>query len=62
MIADIFAHMREGTPLPVSILDGLAAGLTAIKLDEARQSRQVVDLTAMWARFDNFNLRNGEVA
>jgi predicted dehydrogenase len=62
MIADIFAHMREGAPLPVSILDGLAAGLTAIKLDEARQSRQVIDLTSMWARFDNFNLVNGEVA
>ena len=62
MIADIFAHMRDGAPLPVSILDGLAAGLTAIKLDEARQSRQVIDLTSMWARFDNFNLRNGEVA
>lgn len=62
MIADIFAHLREGASLPVSILDGLAAGLTAIKLDEARQSRQVIDLTSMWARFDNFNLRNGEVA
>lgn len=62
MIADIFAHLREGTPLPVSILDGLAAGLTAIKLDEARQSRQVIDLTSMWARFDNFNFSNGEVA
>jgi len=62
MIADIFAHIREGVSLPVSILDGLTAGLTAIKLDEARQSRQVIDLTSMWARFDNFNLRNGEVA
>jgi len=62
MIEDIFAHMRDGAALPVSILDGLAAGLTAIKLDEARQSRQTLDLTEMWARFDNFNLRNGEVA
>ena len=67
MIEDIFAHMKDGKKLPVSILDGLEAGLTAIKLDEARISHQVIDLTDMWQRFDSYNLRsektaNGEAA
>lgn len=53
MIADILAHMHNGRPLPVSVIDGLEAGLTAIKLDEARQSRQVVEMAESWARFDS---------
>ncbi|MCJ8323164.1 MAG: Gfo/Idh/MocA family oxidoreductase [Rhizobiales bacterium] len=57
MITDIFAHMQDGVELPVSILDGLEAGLTAIKLDEARNSRSVIDLTDMWQRFDSYGLR-----
>lgn len=57
MIADIFAHLRDGTDLPVSVLDGLEAGLTAIKIDEARAHRTVIDLTESWARFDSFGLR-----
>lgn len=56
MIADIFAHLTEGKPLPVSIVDGLAAGLTAIKMDEARAKRQVIDLTETWRRFDTYQL------
>ncbi|NRA87191.1 MAG: Gfo/Idh/MocA family oxidoreductase [Rhizobiales bacterium] len=62
MIEDIFAHMKTGANLPVSILDGLEAGLTAIKLDEARKTRRVIDLSEMWQRFDSYNLRNEEAA
>jgi predicted dehydrogenase len=57
MIADIFGHLATGAKLPVSILDGLEAGLTAIKIDEARASRSVIDLTETWQRFDSFGLR-----
>ncbi len=56
MIADIFAHYIEGKSLPVSIVDGLAAGLTAIKMDEARNSRVVIDMSKTWAKFDSFGL------
>ncbi|MCF4097706.1 Gfo/Idh/MocA family protein [Maritalea mediterranea] len=62
MIEDIFNHLRHGEKLPVSILDGLEAGLTAIKLDEARLSHSVVDLTETWAKFDSFKLAKEEVA
>jgi hypothetical protein len=34
------------------VVDALEAGLTAIKIDEARRSRTVVDLTESWKRFD----------
>jgi predicted dehydrogenase len=57
MIADVFANLQTGTPLPVSILDGLEAGLTAIKIDEARASRSVIDLTETWQCFDAYGLR-----
>ena len=57
MIDDIFAHLTDGRPLPVSILDGLSAGLTAIKLDEARQTGQTIDLTPIWAKFDSYGLK-----
>lgn len=52
MIADIFAHVADGKPLPVSIVDGLAAGMTAIKMDEARQTKQVIDMRETWEKFD----------
>lgn len=56
MIADIFAHLRTGSRLPVSILDGLEAGLTAVKIDEARASRKIIELADMWTRFDSYQL------
>ncbi len=62
MIDDIFAHVTDGRPLPVSILDGLEAGLTAIKMDEARRDKRVIDLTEIWARFDAYGLRNRQAA
>lgn len=57
MIGDIFAHVRDGKQLPVSIVDGLAAGLTAIKMDEARATRSVIDMTETWAKFDSYGLK-----
>ena len=52
MAADVLAHMIDGRPLPVSVVDALEAGLLAIKIDEARHSRQVVGLAETWQRFD----------
>ena len=53
MATDIAKHLEQSSPLPVSVLDALIAGLTAIKIDESRRSGEVLDLTALWARFDN---------
>ncbi len=57
MAADWIDHFNTGAALPVSILDALEAGLTAIKLDEARQTGTIVDMTELWQRFDSYGLR-----
>lgn len=54
---DITAHMKQGVPLPVSLLDALEAGLTALAMDEARVSRKVVDMSEKWQEFDSYGLR-----
>lgn len=52
MAADIGNHVKNGHPLPVSVIDALEAGLLALSMDEARRTRSVVDMTAIWQRFD----------
>lgn len=52
MAADITRNLLEGEPLPVGIIDALEAGLTAIKIDEARRERRLIDMGSTWARFD----------
>ncbi|MCX5481068.1 Gfo/Idh/MocA family oxidoreductase [Kaistia geumhonensis] len=52
MARDIGAHMLNGAPLPVSVVNALEAGLLALAMDEARRTRQVVDMTETWKRFD----------
>ena len=52
MARDIAAHLQTGAPLPVSVVDALEAGLTAIKIDEARLRRTLLDLTETWEKFD----------
>ncbi|MFS2224534.1 Gfo/Idh/MocA family protein [Pantoea sp. B65] len=52
MAEGVVQHLLHGTPLKVSVLDALEAGLTAIKIDEARKTGSVVDLTDCWAKFD----------
>ncbi len=52
MAVDIAKHLEEGTPLPVTVLDALEAGLTAIKIDEARHQGNILDLSALWSKFD----------
>lgn len=52
MAEEIVKHIKQGTPLKVSVVDALEAGLTAIKIDEARKSKTVVDMTESWKMFD----------
>ncbi len=56
MARDLAAHFDHDAPLPVTVLDALVAGLTAIKMDEARVSGTVVDLAPTWQRFDSYGL------
>lgn len=56
MARDIDTYFQDGGDLPVSVLDALEAGLTAIKLDEARHSRSVLDLADTWQQFDSYGL------
>ncbi len=58
MVDDIVAFLRDETDtLPVGVVDALEAGLAAMALDEARISGQKVDLSATWAAFDAYGLR-----
>lgn len=52
MARDLAAHFERGEPLPVSVIDGLAAGLTAMKIDESRLQGRELDLSGVWQRFD----------
>ena len=56
MTADILAHLAGGAQLPVSVVDALAAGLVAMKIDQARKSGVTIDLAEDWARFDSYGL------
>ncbi|WP_368345568.1 Gfo/Idh/MocA family protein [Pelagovum sp. HNIBRBA483] len=58
MAADIAKYLRgQSATLPVSIVDALEAGVAALALDQARASRQVVDLAETWQEFDQYKLR-----
>ncbi|MFT4150648.1 MAG: Gfo/Idh/MocA family oxidoreductase [Paracoccaceae bacterium] len=57
MAAEVVAHVMHGGPLPVSPLDALEAGILALAMDDARRSKQVVDLRPVWDRYDACLLR-----
>jgi len=57
MAAEVVAHVMKGAPLPVSTLDALEAGILALSMDDARRSRQVIDLRPIWDRYDNALLK-----
>ena len=56
MAADFSAHLSDQVALPVSILNGIEAGLIAIKIDEARKSGRVVSMQETWEKFDAYGL------
>ena len=53
MAREIIAHLKSNKPLPVGVVDALEAGLTALKIDEARESRSVIEMSGTWSRFDS---------
>ncbi|MDA7827314.1 Gfo/Idh/MocA family oxidoreductase, partial [Rhodobacteraceae bacterium] len=58
MVTDIVRFLRQETDhLPVGVIDALEAGIGALALDQARNSGQIVDLTDIWSRFDQYRLR-----
>ncbi len=57
MAAGIVNHVMKGGPLPVSPLDALEAGILALSMDDARRSRQVIDLRPVWDRYDTALMR-----
>ncbi len=61
MAEDVIKHIVDGAELPVSALNALEAGILALAMDEARHGRKVVDLQAVWERYDDA-LRSGTVA
>jgi hypothetical protein len=36
----------------------MEAGLVAMKIDESRETNQIIDLTDTWKKLDNYNLQN----
>ena len=53
MASDLAKHLHNGESLPVSVIDAMEAGLTAMKIDDSRRAGQVLELTDSWKRFDN---------
>ncbi|KJZ18485.1 Gfo/Idh/MocA family protein [Loktanella sp. S4079] len=62
MASQVVAHVMNGGPLPVSPLDALEAGILALATDDARRSRQVVDLRPIWDRYDEALVKKEFVA
>lgn len=57
MATEVVAHVMKGAPLPVSTLDALEAGILALTMDDARRSRQVIDMRPIWDRYDTALLK-----
>ena len=61
MTLELAAFLRGQTDtLPVSVVDAIEAGISAMALDEARSTGNVVDLTETWAQLDSYGLRTGQ--
>jgi len=53
MCRDVMAYVKgERAELPLNVKDALEAGVTALAMDEARETGRVVDLAPVWARLD----------
>lgn len=63
MVDDLFAHYAGKLPdLPLTVTDALEAGVAALAMEQARASRQVVDLTPFWEQFDQALTPGGRAA
>jgi len=53
MARDLMAYVAGDLPgLPLSCVDALEAGVTAMAMDQAMHEMQVIDLSETWAAFD----------
>ncbi len=53
MCRDVMAWAKgELDRLPLSVKDGLEAGVTAMAMDESRETGKIVDLAPVWVRLD----------
>jgi predicted dehydrogenase len=53
MCLDIIGHLRgEINSLPVGAKDAIEAGLTAMKIDESRESGQMISMATTWSELD----------
>jgi len=54
MAKDINEYLiNNKTKLPVGVIECMEAGIVAMKIDEARNTGKVIDLTSTWDKFDN---------
>ena len=60
MLTDITNHFlnQSTNSLPVGVVDCMEAGLVAMKIDESRETNQIIDLTDTWKKLDKYNLQN----
>ena len=58
MVKDINNYLLNSSfkSLPVSVIDCMQAGLIAMKIDEAREKNQIIDLRETWNKLDSYSL------
>lgn len=63
MARDVMDYARgQRSHLPLTVKDALEAGVTALAMDRARQSAQMVDLAPFWETFDTALVGDGTYA
>jgi|TARA_B100001245_G_scaffold111728_1_gene81798 predicted dehydrogenase len=58
MVKDINNYLLDESnrSLPVDVVDCMEAGLVAMKIDESRVKKQIIDLREMWNKLDSYSL------
>ena len=57
MLRDINNHLLSSNEkLPVNVYDSMEAGLVAMKIDEARLSNKIIDLTDTWKKLEDYKV------
>ena len=56
MVKDINDHLlgKKSGSLPVGVIDCMEAGLLAMKIDEARETNQIIDLKNTWSKLNSY--------
>ena len=58
MVKDINNYLLDESnhSLPVGVVDCMEAGLVAMKIDESRVKKKIIDLREMWNKLDSYSL------